>query len=340
MVPVLVFLFAAGLTFSAIYIDALRTGAGLTMPHFVRAILPDPALGLRVEFQGDHLLVSWNRQSSTVREAVAGVLRIEDGGERRNVHLDGTQVAAGSILYKPASDDVTFRLELYGDQGNTTVESMRVLAPRDSAAPSPSAPAAVKPETAPKRVPENPPPSKEHAEGKLHPRAIPETPAAPSAAADTNAAADRDDALPSPAQSAPPAHAPQHARQYVPPVSTPPSATMTRSSAGPAPDIMPDGKTLSLFKPARPLRQVMPNAAVLRTLAIYKPTQVTIRVTIDPTGHVTKTELMPGEAKLSSGLPAAALAAAREWRFEPATLRGIPIESQHSIVFAFQPPHR
>lgn len=130
--PVLVFIFAAALTFALTYVEGLRSPNGLAVPHFVQTMLPDATLGLHVEFQGEHLVIAWNRRSPVVRDAAAGVLQIEDGGEQRRVHLDQTQIAAGSLLYKPASDDITFRLELFGDEGNKTVESVRVLCPRSS----------------------------------------------------------------------------------------------------------------------------------------------------------------------------------------------------------------
>ncbi len=327
MSPLLVFLFAAGVTFSAIYIDALRTTTGLTVPRFVRAILPDRSLGLHVEYQGDHLLVAWDVQSPTVRAAVAGVLQIEDGGEGRTVHLDASQVAAGSILYKPASDDITFHLELYSDQGNTNVESIRVLAPRD--APAPTTPAVVTPESEPKHVSENPAVPGEPVESKRRTRPISEI------SDGRTSAIDSDEHNTEPAVE--PARR-MHTPRYIPPVSTPPSATMTKSPTGAAPHAMPDGKTLSLFNPARPLRQVMPNTAAFRSALLDKPVRVTVIVSIDRNGHVRRAALAPGEAPLSSGLPGAALAAAREWVFEPATLHGTPIESQHSIVFEFEPP--
>ena len=122
-----VFLIAAALTFLAIYIAASRSNGDLPLPRSVQAFLPDASLGLRVEYQGEHLLVTWDRRSPVVRAAVAGVLRIEDGSQRRDVRLDAELIAGGSILYKPASDDVIFRLELRNAQGNATVESMRVL---------------------------------------------------------------------------------------------------------------------------------------------------------------------------------------------------------------------
>lgn len=99
----------------------------MTTPGFLRAFLPSAGLGLRVEVQGDRLLINWDRRSPLIRSALDGVLRIEDGEQRRALYLDSSQVAAGSILYKPASGDVTFRLEVQSEQGARMVESVRVL---------------------------------------------------------------------------------------------------------------------------------------------------------------------------------------------------------------------
>ena len=141
---VLVFAAAAALTFIAIYLNALRTGSGLVAPQFLRAWLPNNDLGLRVEPQAERLFVHWDRRSPLVRYALKGQLQIEDGAERRTLSLDAVQVAAGSILYTPASGDVTFRLEVESDQGARGVESVRVL---DASKPPPANIEAPKPES-------------------------------------------------------------------------------------------------------------------------------------------------------------------------------------------------
>ncbi len=49
--------------------------------------------------------------------------------------------------------------------------------------------------------------------------------------------------------------------------------------------------------------------------------------------------MMPTTAgrKLNAALIGAAVSAARQWKFEPALLRGKPVKSQHSILFQFTP---
>jgi hypothetical protein len=139
----------------------------MATPHFLHALIPPPGLGLRVEVQGDRLFVNWDRRSPTVRSALDGTLRIQDGNQRRELYLDAAQVAAGSILYKPASGDITFRLEVQSDQGGRTVESVRVLDSLKSTGgkddlPKPDSRPAVLPPSqrspAPRVAPASPPP--------------------------------------------------------------------------------------------------------------------------------------------------------------------------------------
>jgi hypothetical protein len=141
---ILVFLLSAGVTFGAVYVHELWAGPALPTPRFLRVVLPGEGLGLRVEYEGERLLVTWSRTSPAVRSAAQGVLRIDDGGQHRDVLMDSTQVVAGSVLYKPASNDVTFRLEVQSDRGKSTVESIRVL---DSGKPPAPTTSGEKPES-------------------------------------------------------------------------------------------------------------------------------------------------------------------------------------------------
>src|SRR5262245_56655128 len=62
---------------------------------------------------------------------------------------------------------------------------------------------------------------------------------------------------------------------------------------------------------------------------------VTLAVTVDVDGHVSSVEV------LSSGgaaLDEAAIVAARQWTFTPATRNGVPVASRIRIPFHFAPP--
>lgn len=114
----------AAATFLFLFVHGLSSDG---TSSFLSGILPDTGLMLRAEGQGDRLLLSWNRRNRVVRSAVDGVLHIDDGSQHRDVHLDAGQVENGLVLYRPASNDVTFRLEVRGQQGTPVTGTVRVL---------------------------------------------------------------------------------------------------------------------------------------------------------------------------------------------------------------------
>jgi hypothetical protein len=87
------------------------------------------SLGLQVEPRAKDLLVTWNQRAPGILNAHRGVLSIRDGGGLRNLNLDRTQLATGSVLYTPASDDIQFRLEVYDVKDANSVQSIHVLRP-------------------------------------------------------------------------------------------------------------------------------------------------------------------------------------------------------------------
>ncbi len=115
----------AGITFAFLVLHGLDSGSGT--PRFLQGLLPDAGLQLRAEGQGDRLLLSWNRRNAVVRTAADGVLHIDDGAQHRDVRLDAGQMENGLVLYRPGSNDVTFRLEVHSQQGSTIAATVRVL---------------------------------------------------------------------------------------------------------------------------------------------------------------------------------------------------------------------
>jgi iron complex outermembrane recepter protein len=70
-------------------------------------------------------------------------------------------------------------------------------------------------------------------------------------------------------------------------------------------------------------------------LAARKHATVLLRVTVDADGHVTNVEVVTSGGQ---DLDEAATIAARQWVFEPAKRRGVPVASRISIPFHFAPP--
>ena len=88
-------------------------------------IRPDPySLHMTVTPTGDSLHVRWDRDAGPIHSQAKGVLVISDGGAQKLVQLDADQLRNGSILYRRASNDVRFRLEVQTGDRVVVAESM------------------------------------------------------------------------------------------------------------------------------------------------------------------------------------------------------------------------
>ncbi|MGH9628105.1 MAG: hypothetical protein ACRD7E_07165, partial [Bryobacteraceae bacterium] len=84
-------------------------------------------IGLKVERDGNDLLMSWNRSANGITTAQRGVLSITDGYDRKSMDLDTRQLQTGRVLYSPVSRDVFFEFEVFLPDGRSLSESIRVL---------------------------------------------------------------------------------------------------------------------------------------------------------------------------------------------------------------------
>jgi hypothetical protein len=83
------------------------------------------ALGLTVSKVDENLSVKWDRQAVAIRTSQRGVLEIEDGTyPAKPVDLDSAQLQNGSILYRPSSGRVRFRLVVYPQARLSVTETM------------------------------------------------------------------------------------------------------------------------------------------------------------------------------------------------------------------------
>lgn len=97
-------------------------------------------------------------------------------------------------------------------------------------------------------------------------------------------------------------------------------------------------RVLPVYVPPHPIKQVMPRG-LSRESVIDRPVQVDIQLRIDETGRVSEVHL----AKVSGGnesLARSAMAAAKEWIFQPATMDGKNVPSDHMVEFRFTPEPR
>jgi TonB family protein len=97
-----------------------------------------------------------------------------------------------------------------------------------------------------------------------------------------------------------------------------------------------DAQPAVTYNPPRPLKQVLPKVAALPPGAADAAGEVRVVVRVDETGRVVDARVMEGRNKVWWLLASAALTAAKQWTFEPASLRGKNIASDHTIVFQFR----
>ena len=371
----LVFIAFSAITFAVLAVKGSEGGNG-KLAQIIRVIFPSGDLGLHVESQGDRLLLSWNRRNAAVASASDGDLQIFDGATHREVKLNGEQVADGSVLYKPLTQDVTFRLEVHAAGQAPATGSMRVLdatsasheAPALDVTPSSVTPASVTPasvvpppsatqaRTPPPQQTVNPmpvPDTARAAKEKIPPPVTAPPPIVPARTQSAKTEVAHHTESPAPSVQPPPRSVspqpealPQAQTAGVPSAQPPSAGSIINgwdSSAPTAPRTVPTTTVASfetrapVFVPPKPLSQVMPNTRTLAPGTISQVTRVEVTVRIDNTGHVLSAHVLNENGNARGGLSAAALAAARQWTFQPATLQGEKVESEHTIVFEFRP---
>lgn len=342
----MVFLLTAGATFSLFY---LRTGSAEATTSRTGPLL-DPraaSLQMRVDTQSSGLLLSWNRYSPAVEAAKDGVLQIDDGGEHRQIALDRSQILEGSVFYRPASQDVSFRLDLHNGRDSDIAQILRVLdaRPRVRTTEAASIRAASVPATpAPRHESDSlhayPDP---HAAAKTVTQTAPEkTPiVAASAATVPPLADDLKPPVPDPpVVSQPLSAADPGAAVLEPAASQPPplaNAQPTTPVAGNAPAPLARPAPVPGYVPPRPLKWVKLDEQSLGTAKLAQGIDVKVKIKIDDAGNVTAAHALIDGPRRDRKLMSAAAAAVRQWKFEPAKVSGANVPCEETIVLHFGP---
>jgi TonB family protein len=319
-----VFIVAFGVALAWLYGRPLLSSLPSALFHGASASAP---LNMRVEPQvGGTLLVKWDAHSAAARSAKSGSVQIDDGSEHHDLSLDPNQIANGSVLYTPVSKDLTFQLRVVETDGTPVSESMRIVNGSKAALATHLIPGA-RPKTAAitasvSKEKRGSPKSDTSFHAKTRPLTEPakDQPSekAPSRLeASANLVTARRSPVTSTVASTPSANGS--------PTATPRS-TNAATANGPRP---------AQYVAPRPLKQVMPNAINPTSLAFPGPTEVEVEVRIDDQGRVTEARLLDSRPYNYEIFTNAALAAAKEWIFEPAKMYGKNVPSSHSIKFHF-----
>jgi len=340
-----VFLVCSGLVFGFLALGGLQ-GENGRLGQMISAVFPGTGLNLRVRNEDDRLRLSWNQRNHAVASATDATLQIFDGQVNREIHLDGRQVADGSVLYRPITNDITFRLVVRGDQGSAT-GSVRLLDGLSSRQATLDVSSPIQNTSA--RTPDDAPVTDPTAPTLLRDGTIPPAETATADPAPPTPLSAYVPPVPktaAPKPSAPPRYeTPATIGTYQPadqaPATTSSETTggttingwdpvpVTRSKSKPRP--LGSASASSSYVAPRPLVQVMPNVRNIPVGTLPVRTRVAVKVTVDSTGHVTNARVT-GPA-VNPKVAAAAISAARQWMFDPAKDNGRVIISEHTIVF-------
>jgi TonB family protein len=292
-------------------------------------------MSLRVERSAGELLLTWNRDSDVIRGATHAVLSIADGERHENVDLDLAQLRNGSIVYSPSSSDIVFQLSVTGKNSTQTQsESVRVLRTRPSPMPEP-------PPTSPSRpVPTRttngsaaPPPPAAVEEAGDQARSG-EVPSRPAFQTDTLAQRLRPQ-RPTDLPDAPGLNPSGQQFQTIPlpvnpaaPVPPPPPPAPVQVIAPPPAPQQP--RVGGQVREAQIVTQTSPEYPLAARQARVQGS-VVISAVVGADGHIKSAKPISGPPLLQN--PAAA--AVKQWVYKPATLNGIPVESETRIELNF-----
>lgn len=343
---------------------------GLFSYSFRAAARPAPApdhrapnyLYLTVERNGPGLRLLWDGNSSAVRSATRAVLHIQDGDQQSDRELAPSQLLAGQIAYQPQHSAVTFRLNVYAGEPDAIGLLQVMLPPPPIAAP-------LAEQSIPQPIPQLSKKSRtiEHTPVRTVTHAeAPAPTSTPMARSNPTRAQKMQAQLPVVASTEMAKVSLPAARETSAPGGVEPSPWHTLTSANS--DIPPSGRELTvrasttsvpvsrwggllgkiplvrrLRKHAKtvdavPVKQPRPIVRIPGNQQLAAPVTVGVKVYVNEAGVVNQAEVVDyGDNPLSPTLVNAAVAAARNWTFEPPQVDDLPVASQLIIHFYFSP---
>jgi hypothetical protein len=308
------------------YLAAFAFVVGLLATPFLlpssESVMQKPAV--EVEQAANGLRIRWNEAIRSIAgEGV--VLQIDDGGEQKRIRLSPDELRNGGMYYHPNSPDV--RVQMMGGPSHSLATFRWMDGAHKAPVPFEQQTSFFLPGTeAPMiettsirvRVPLTVP---------VKPKRVFRPPVLLAVARPPSPSASFEPPPLAPAQTTAPVLVPWQLPELLPP--PPPRELPVAGSSEPQTEAR-------LFVPPRPVHQVHPNWIEATRLAREGNHQLRVIVRVSDKGRVTGVEIPPGQIELSLQTHQQVYDAARQWRFEPAKLRGQAVASEHAIVFAFK----
>jgi hypothetical protein len=309
----------------------LQTAATVAPPPVT--LPPEPEhIDLNVRREGRALRLVWDRQADAVRQANRGVLFIADGDHRSQLDLDRAQLTSGIVSYWPETQDITFRLEMFGG-GAVTSDVVRVIGGIDQPGMRISKPASATRRPF-KPAPVSTPPSQgtaarsDTADIRPSPFAIPAPPPKLPDPVVMSAAKEN------PVSSLP---MPPHGSPNVSVVAEPVGGSSIGRVVGKIPLLRRLRKQHAAFKPPAPIKEFRPVLNAEERRAITRVVPVDVKVYVAESGKVEYVEPLSTIARAHRDLASAAMYAARRWDFEPARVGDEKVPGEVILHFRFSP---
>lgn len=311
-----------------------------------------PFWDLKVEPSGQDLQVEWNQNADVPDRAVGGLLTITDGSSRLERDLDPSELRSGKILYTPVTDDVVVRLQQVNmNSARPVSETVRIVNSRVFQLPRQATTKDSSPRTSrtsalvhlPAGRPA--PDRKGSSEKPLASRftgagSLPEKSGEASKIAVPQVQRDSEGIIFAavPAASRPVLEAGVPALVPSSPIATsvpePPSRSVAPLSEVPS-------RELAVLQQSKTGGNVEPAQLIARRDPVYPKrlgqtnitSDVELRYKIGTEGSVHDVTVVRGNPLLAS----AAVEAVKTWRYKPAQLNGIQVETQASVVIVFKP---
>lgn len=332
---------SGGLLLLAAFMAHLSSSRGVDVASETLA----PRLELQAARVGNDFVVVWARSTPAGRSFDRGKLTIDDSGTRKEFVFDKPQMAGARMLYQPMSQDVSFRLDAITDDGQEVTESIRAYLAVPPAAPTPV-------DLLEKIGPKDPTPdaaSIRAAQGFPYGGMMDDQP--------WSGPDRRRNSKPRLYQYVPPRRSPTPVVQMPEPPQLDSKPELVRNSLIEVPAERLPGAPLpapiastaaSREKPeaalTNPLERLSPPVAIQTPKPLYNkqvanmlsgPTEVVVHVKIDSSGRVIEAQADTPPSYVYSLLGQSATAAARSWRFKPATLDGKAVASETDLRFRF-----
>jgi protein TonB len=284
-------------------------------------------LGLSVERHGNDLRVSWNGNADRIAKADFGMLLVRGSAVSRDVPLTAEDLRAGSLVYASPAGQMRFQLTVVAG-GQVAREFLTIVTP-EIAERSGNRANLTRSRSGDSNAGAAPLELRQFKETRdpatATPPSIDEPPPVIGAApvnSVTPSLLNRPAVSPGP----PPVSINRVPVSSLAPVNVPAQTTRQGQPSQSTPEARPPVAT----------HQVIPQLPITLRGAIWKPTTVSVNVSVDASGNVVKAEVVakPGLHPL---LGDAAVQAALGWKFHPAQFNGHPLPANIVLQFNFAP---